>query len=51
MFVTIFLDIHENTMRKNLINPSCPKHPKIEIKNDIIMFTIICSASERLILF
>ena len=53
MFVTIFLDIYENPSRKNFINPSCPKHPKIiEIKNDIIfMFTILRGASERLILF
>ena len=29
MFVTIFLDIYENPMRKNFINPSSPKHPKI----------------------
>ena len=31
-----FLDIYENPGRKNFINPSCPKHPKIiEIKSDI----------------
>ena len=35
MFVTIFLDIYENTRKENIINPSCPKHPKtIKIKID-----------------
>ena len=49
MFVTIFLDIYENPIRKNFINPSSPKHPKIiKIKNDIIfIFTPPCGASKR----
>ena len=39
--VTIFLDIYEDPRRKNFINPSCPKHKIIEIKNDIIfIFTL-----------
>ena len=29
MFVIIFRYIFENPGRKNFINPSCPKHPKI----------------------
>ena len=29
MFVTIFLDTYENPGRKNFINSSCPKHPKM----------------------
>ena len=29
MFVIICLDIYENPRRKNFMNPSCPKHPKI----------------------
>ena len=36
IFVTNFLHIIENLMRKNFIIPSCPKHPKmIETKNDM----------------
>ena len=41
-----FLDIYESPRRKNLINPSCPKHPKI-----INMFIIPCGASETLKVF
>ena len=30
---------YENPRRKNFVNPSCPKHPKIiEIKYDIIFY-------------
>ena len=35
-FLTIHLGIYENPWRKNFINPSFPKYPKIiERKNDI----------------
>ena len=29
MLVPIALDICENPRRKNFVNPSCPRHPKI----------------------
>ena len=47
------LDIYENLRRKNLTNPSCPKHAKIiKIKNDIILiFTFLRGASEKFHLF
>ena len=35
IFVTISVDIHGNSRRKNFINPSCLKRPEIiEIEND-----------------
>ena len=44
---------YENPRRKNFINPSHAKHPKIiKIKNDIIfIFTLFCGASEKFDLF
>ena len=51
IFVTIFLDIYEDPRRKNFINPSCPKHKIIEIKNDNFYFHTLCGASKRFHLF
>ena len=48
VFVTIFSDVYENPRRKNFINPSCPKYPKIiQIKNDIIFIFILLWDSFR----
>ena len=42
IFVTISVDIHGNSRRKNFINPSCLKRPEIiEIENDKKIFHTI----------
>ena len=44
---------YENPSRKNVINLSWPKHPKINLnKNDVLfIFTLLCGVSESLHLF
>ena len=54
MFAAIFLDLYQNPRRKNFINPSGPKHPKIinwTKKWQIFIFVLLWGTAKKVLSF